>query len=325
MTQSSSIHRIGIYIPNQCSLLELGSVSEPFARANQILGEEKYQITYIADIEKDSISITNASLPISLTAQKGITDNLEFDLLIIIAEQVPGTPISPIIQKSLQDYHAKPNSHILSVQAGWCWALGSEIGSEEQWAVHWRWEDDIQAKYPTLSARYDGYCSNDRISSASGHKSTMEAILNYLSANENEITVRTVADELYMERSQNSQQQIDTDTQTELQPRLQKAIALMESNLEEPLSADMIADLVHVSRRQLERLFKRYLDTMPARYYLQLRLKKAQQLLQTTNHSVVQIGLMCGFSSGPHFSSAYKSFFEITPREERAKRFYATR
>jgi len=99
----------------------------------------------------------------------------------------------------------------------------------------------------------------------------------------------------------------------------------MESNLEEPLSSDMIADLVHVSRRQLERLFKRYLDTMPARYYLQLRLRNAQKLLQTTNHSVVQIGLMCGFSSGPHFSSAYKQFFEVTPREERAKRFYATK
>ncbi len=99
----------------------------------------------------------------------------------------------------------------------------------------------------------------------------------------------------------------------------------MESNLEEPLSADMIADLVHVSRRQLERLFKRYLDTMPARYYQQLRLKKAQELLQTTNLSVVQIGLSCGFSSGPHFSSAYKAFFEITPREERSKRLFADR
>jgi transcriptional regulator GlxA family with amidase domain len=87
----------------------------------------------------------------------------------------------------------------------------------------------------------------------------------------------------------------------------------------------MIADLVHVSRRQLERLFKRYLDTMPARYYLQLRLKKARDLLQTTNLSVVQIGLTCGFSSGPHFSSAYKSYFEITPREERSKRLYATK
>ncbi|MCE7629676.1 hypothetical protein LZT04_17650 [Vibrio fluvialis] len=30
---------------------------------------------------------------------------------------------------------------------------------------------------------------------------------------------------------------------------------------------------------------------------------------------------MCGFSSGPHFSSAYKAHYDMTPRDERAKRF----
>jgi len=30
---------------------------------------------------------------------------------------------------------------------------------------------------------------------------------------------------------------------------------------------------------------------------------------------------MCGFSSGPHFSSAYKSYFGVTPREERNHKF----
>jgi transcriptional regulator GlxA family with amidase domain len=34
----------------------------------------------------------------------------------------------------------------------------------------------------------------------------------------------------------------------------------------------------------------------------------------------MQIGLACGFASGPHFSTAYRSFFGHTPREERARR-----
>ncbi len=37
----------------------------------------------------------------------------------------------------------------------------------------------------------------------------------------------------------------------------------------------------------------------------------------TTSKSIVQIGLSCGFSSGPHFSSTYRTHFGITPREER--------
>jgi transcriptional regulator GlxA family with amidase domain len=105
-----------------------------------------------------------------------------------------------------------------------------------------------------------------------------------------------------------------------LQPKLTEAVTLMEANLEEPLSTDEIAQLAGVSRRQLERLFKQYLGSLPSRYYLELRLNRARQLLLDTNYSIVQVGLMCGFSSGSHFSTAFGALFGNTPREERQRR-----
>ncbi|TDK67496.1 GlxA family transcriptional regulator [Sapientia aquatica] len=108
-----------------------------------------------------------------------------------------------------------------------------------------------------------------------------------------------------------------------LQPQLSEAVTLMENNIEETLSTDDIAQLVGLSRRQLERQFKQYLGTMPSRYYLELRLKKARQLLLESNSSIVQIGLMCGFSSGAHFSTAFGAQFGITPREERQRKLSA--
>jgi AraC family transcriptional regulator, L-arginine-responsive activator len=105
-----------------------------------------------------------------------------------------------------------------------------------------------------------------------------------------------------------------------LQPKLSEAVALMEANIEEPLATDDIAGLVGISRRQLERQFKQYLGSVPSRYYLELRLQRARQLLLDTNHSIVQVGLMCGFSSGSHFSTAYGALFGITPREERQRK-----
>ena len=105
-----------------------------------------------------------------------------------------------------------------------------------------------------------------------------------------------------------------------LQPKLSEAVTLMEANLEEPLSTDDIAGLVGLSRRQLERLFKQYLGSLPSRYYLGLRLQRARQLLLDTNYSIVQVGLMCGFSSGSHFSTAFGALFGNTPREERQRK-----
>ena len=108
-----------------------------------------------------------------------------------------------------------------------------------------------------------------------------------------------------------------------LQPKLSEAVTLMEANIEEPLSTDDIAGLVGLSRRQLERLFKQYLGSLPSRYYLELRLQRARQLLLDTNNSIVQVGLMCGFSSGSHFSTAFGALFGNTPREERQRRLNA--
>jgi transcriptional regulator GlxA family with amidase domain len=105
-----------------------------------------------------------------------------------------------------------------------------------------------------------------------------------------------------------------------LQPKLTEAVTLMEANIEEPLSTDEIAQLVGISRRQLERLFKQYLGSLPSRYYLELRLQRARQLLRDTNSSIVQVGLMCGFSSGSHFSPAFGALFGNTPREERQRK-----
>ncbi|CDG80967.1 bacterial regulatory helix-turn-helix s, AraC family protein [Janthinobacterium agaricidamnosum NBRC 102515 = DSM 9628] len=105
-----------------------------------------------------------------------------------------------------------------------------------------------------------------------------------------------------------------------LQPKLSEAVTLMEANIEEPLSTDDIANLVGLSRRQLERLFKQYLGSLPSRYYLELRLQRARQLLLDTHYSIVQVGLMCGFSSGSHFSTAFGALFGNTPREERQRK-----
>ncbi|MFO1494027.1 MAG: helix-turn-helix domain-containing protein [Lysobacterales bacterium] len=107
--------------------------------------------------------------------------------------------------------------------------------------------------------------------------------------------------------------------------KLAEAVALMEANLSEPLSTEDIAQLVGVSRRQLERLFKQHLDTLPSRWYLEQRLERARRLLQRSSQSILQIGLSCGFTSGAHFSNAYRNCFGRTPRDERSARAAAWR
>jgi transcriptional regulator GlxA family with amidase domain len=100
-------------------------------------------------------------------------------------------------------------------------------------------------------------------------------------------------------------------------PKLVGIIARMEENLEDPLSPSLLAKQAGLSTRQLERLFRRYLDRSPKRYYLELRLKKARSLLLQTDMSVINVALACGFSSPSHFSKCYRAFYGRTPYRER--------
>ena len=72
-----------------------------------------------------------------------------------------------------------------------------------------------------------------------------------------------------------------------------------------------------MSTRQLERLFRRYLNRSPKRYYMETRLARARNLLMQTDMSIIEIALASGFSSPSHFSKCYRAFYGGTPYRER--------
>jgi len=312
--------RIALFAPQDCSMLSLGVICEPFLLANQFLGAQKYQLKLVNNAGDSSLIIDT-----SIYQREQLDQQQDYDLLIINAETMPQQPIAIDTKKSLQRYYRQCVGNILTLKAGLCWLLDSGIGVDQPWVVHWSLMDSVQDRYPDATLNHEIYQQNGRLHSCAGQLASLDYILNYIHSQEEESVVNQITDYLCLDRlrSGSERQRLPSHAFAgeDIQPRLTMAIDLMEKNIEKPLSTDEIAELVYISRRQLERLFKRHMKTMPARHYLQIRLKRAQHLLQTSNMSIVQIGLSCGFSSGPHFSSSYKSFYQSTPREERSKSF----
>ncbi|MBD8616837.1 GlxA family transcriptional regulator [Pseudomonas putida] len=101
-----------------------------------------------------------------------------------------------------------------------------------------------------------------------------------------------------------------------LTPPLRNIIDLMETNLEEPLSLDQLAEFVGRSRRQIDRLFQDQLGTSPHRYYMELRVTEARRLLQHSQLSILEVAIACGFVSVSHFSKCYSGYFGHSPSRE---------
>jgi AraC family transcriptional regulator, L-arginine-responsive activator len=147
-----------------------------------------------------------------------------------------------------------------------------------------------------------------------------DLVLAYLAREHGEALARQLAVRLGLStlRARDERLLGESAAPSRLPPRLAEALTLMQANLGEPLPTDDVARLVGLSRRQLERLFKQHLDSLPSRHYLELRLQRSRELLKHSGQSVLQVALACGFSSGAHFSNAYKAAFGRTPREERS-------
>jgi transcriptional regulator GlxA family with amidase domain len=99
---------------------------------------------------------------------------------------------------------------------------------------------------------------------------------------------------------------------------------LMEDNIEKPLPMETIAKSTGLSRRQIERLFRRDLNCVPKRYYLEMRLRRARELLLQTAMPIMDITAACGFQSPPHFSKCYRTQFGYPPSAERKSAAAAT-
>lgn len=99
--------------------------------------------------------------------------------------------------------------------------------------------------------------------------------------------------------------------------KLIKTIRIMERATEDPITLGQIARQAGISRRQIERLFQQYLATTPLRYYLGLRLAKARQLLNSTNMTVLDVAIACGFVSASHFTACFKKQYGVSPSQVR--------
>ena len=96
-------------------------------------------------------------------------------------------------------------------------------------------------------------------------------------------------------------------------PRLRRAVFLVEQSLVRPISPQWLADQVHVSRRQLARLFQAEFGQAPAEFVRTTRLRYGRWLLQNSAESVTEIALRIGFADCAHFIRQFSREFGMTP------------
>lgn len=186
--------------------------------------------------------------------------------------------------------------------------------------VHWEDMSALHREFPRVKFTDELFViDRDRLT-CTGGTAPLDLMLNLVESRLGQNLAAQVSAQFILDRirSASDHQPIPVDARIGFsRAELIEVVRLMEANIEEPLSLEELARLVRLSQRHLQRMFKIYLDVSPTHYYLALRLRRARDLLRTTDASVARVTAVCGFQSPCHFSKAYRAQFGHAPSRER--------
>ena len=297
------------------TLLSFSSALDALRIANRMSGKKLYDWTFIGENEEFVSCSAGTQFKLDTTLIE-----LHRDDTILLCG---GTIIQESTTKKLIGWLRREARRGLII-GGLCTAAypmaKAGLLDGKKATIHWENQDSFAEEFLEVELTKTVFvCDGNRYTTAGG-TSSIDLLLKIIADDHGEELANAVADQMIY-----SSIITDQDTQRLSVPtrigvrhtKLSKVIQMMEINIEEPMSPSILAKDVGMSTRQLERLFRRYLDRSPKRYYMELRLQKARNLLMQTDMSVINVALACGFASPSHFSKCYRAHYDTTPYRER--------
>jgi AraC family transcriptional regulator, glycine betaine-responsive activator len=315
---TSKIHRIGFLLVHNFSLIAFSSAFDTLRMANRMREQKIYDwqvLTYDGQPVSSSSGLT-------ITPDGDAKSAVDLDILIVCA----GDKVHLAVEKPLLQWLRKLAQNRIALGAictGSYLLARAGLLDGYRCTIHWENMASMREEFPTVVVSQELFeIDRDRYT-CSGGTAPLDMMLNIVTQHHGPQLAVAISEEFICERIRGRHDRQRVPLRLHLgtsQPKLMEAVALMEANLEEPISLDELAQHVRLSRRQLERLFQKHLSCVPTRYYLELRLAKARQLLLQTSMSIVDVAFASGFVSAPHFSKCYRDFYGMPPRDERRQR-----
>lgn len=316
MRGSHEPEQFGFLLIPSYSLMAFSSAIEPLRAANVIAGADLYRWTLIS-MDGGPVSASNG---IDIMPHESVTTEKSFDYLVVVggtgAEKFDDPRAIRFIRKLL-----RMGTQVIAVSTAPYLLAHGGLLDEKRCTIHWEYLEGFREDFPHLDITDELFEIDGGITTCSGGTASID-LLSHLISHAHGHELATHVSEWFLHkqiREQSEHQRMSLRFRIGVShPRLLSAIQFMEENLETPLDREEIADNVGLSTRQLERLFRKYLNSTPRKYYFGLRMQRARILLRQTSMSVLDVALACGFVSASHFAKCYREFFGHSPRRDRA-------
>jgi len=314
VAKTATPKRFVFLLLDRFTMLSFAGAIEPLRIANRIAGQDIYR--WVLAGEGDMVSCSNGA---AFKLDIGL-EEIERDDVVLVCG---GIDVQRASSKSVLNWlrrEAQRGVTIGGLCTGAYTVAKAGLLEGKKATIHWENQDGFLEEFEQVKLTKSVFVMDGNRWSTAGGTSSIDLMLKVIAADHGEDLANTVADQLIYTsiRTDQDTQRLSIPTRIGVRhPKLSQVIQMMEGNIEDPMSPADLAEEVGMSTRQLERLFRRYLNRSPKRYYMELRLQKARNLLMQTDMSVINVALACGFASPSHFSKCYRSHYNTTPYRER--------
>ena len=309
------IKNIGFILVDGFSLMSISSAVEPLRAANQLSGEELFNITFIP--AEGTRAVSSAGL---ISEGNSISDSgFDYDLVLVAAAGNPATYDNPVLLKYIKMLASK-RVLLGGISGGPVLLARAGVMQNKRFTVHWDHFDALREMSDAFLLERNLYVIDNGRYTCAGGVAPLDMMSAMIASQYGRDLAKSVNDWFIYTSVRNAgdPQRIGLVEKYGVHhPAIICAIELMQNHMSDPLSSVQIAQLSNIGERQLSRLFQKYLGKKINQFYSEMRLEHAHVLTQQTALPVIEIALATGYESPSYFSQKFKTLYGYSPTELR--------
>ena len=250
-------------------------------------------------------------------------DNLAFlaqaDTVIVPALADVDEPPSPELVDAVRSAY-ESGARIASLCTG-AFVLGAAgLLDGRRATTHWGHADALSARYPAATVDPDVlYTDNGNVLTAAGKAAAVDLCLHLIHLDHGATVANTIARRLVVppHRAGGQAQFVSTPVPVSGDHTLAELLAWAQERLDQPLTVTDLARRANTSPRHLGRQFRAVTGQTPLQWLLTQRVRRAQQLLEATNHSIEAVATATGLGTATTLRRQFKRVVGIPPNTYR--------
>ncbi|SRR5450830_705297 len=308
------MRKIGFLVFLDCSLLDFTGPLTAFDVANRLHddpGNKLYQLHVMSELG----GILESASGTAVVTHP--LDRSPFDTLIVAGG---AGPREGVLSANLIDYtrHAAAQARrVASVCSGAFVLAAADLLDGKRATTHWRMATRLQRMYPKVDVDSDKIFINDgKVWTSAGISAGIDLALALIEADHGADLARAVARELVVyHRRPGGQTQFSS--LLEMDPpsnRIRQTLSYAREHLHEALSAERLAEIACLSRRQFDRAFSAETGQTPAKAIEKLRAEAARPRVEAGEESLEAIARAVGFDDPERMRRAFLRVFGYPPQ-----------